>query len=292
MSKYIQSTEFEGNLVEIPIQHPGQANLVKVGLWRGQPVAIKTARPQDGALNEFYTGIADLFGASIQMPYHYVNMYRVLSVHSTLLVPHLYTIFPLDAGKYQPTHTYVEGRAALSFAELTHDGVEQFGKHMAALHAAKVNGAGCFGALVGPEAFRHQMYRSIDKLSQIPTCDDETRQYAQEVLQEWDTFPTATHFAPIMLDLDPTQYFIARGKFTHLIDIDFVVFGPPELELIALESMLPRHLADDFVRGYQRVRNFPPLAQVRPTYRLLNRLLCVQGRQPASEWTTREVLFP
>ncbi|GMA63613.1 hypothetical protein NZD89_27500 [Alicyclobacillus fastidiosus] len=292
MNEIVQPTEIMDKFVEMPVQHPGQANLVKIGLWNGRRVAMKTARRQDGSLNEFYVGISSLFNASLQVPYHYLNMYRILSVHSTLPVPHLYSTFPLEATRYQPTHAYVEGRAAVSFAELTQVGAELYGKHLARLHSVKVSGAGCTGALVTPTQFHKRLCRTIDLLSRIAAIDDETRRIAHDVLLTRDTWPMATYFAPIMLDLDPTQYFAEDGRLTHLIDIDFVVFGPPELELVALESIFPHHLSDDFIRGYRSVRDFPVLAPVRQPYRLLNRLLCVQGRQPAHMWNERETLFP
>lgn len=95
-----------------------------------------------------------------------------------------------------------------------------------------------------------------------------------------------------MLDQDPTQYFLRNGQFTHLIDLDFYVYGPPEQELVALEAQWPERLAGAFVDGYRAIRDFPTLKRVRHTYRVLNRLLCLQGRLPYTTWHDRPVLFP
>lgn len=133
------------DFVELPPQHPGQANVVCIGWWRGHRVAIRTARQQDGSLNEFYIGARQLFGLHMQVPYHYLNIYAVLRVHSRLEIPKLYSLFPHRPTAYQPTHAFVDGRAATTFDELSVAGAKAYGRHLAAIHSVQVSSAGMVG---------------------------------------------------------------------------------------------------------------------------------------------------
>ncbi|WP_206916933.1 hypothetical protein [Alicyclobacillus suci] len=283
------------NFVELSQQHPGQANVVRVGWWRGHRVAIRTARQQDGSLNEFYIGVRALFGLHLQVPYHYRNMYAALRVHSQLDIPKLYSLFPYRPTAYQPTHAFVDGRAATTFDELSISGAKAYGRHLAAIHCVRVSSAGMVGTPISPTRFHQRLANTIESFARNQTfeMDDKTRQIAFDTAQALAELPPlATAFAPIMLDQDPTQYFIREGHFTHLIDLDFYVYGPPEQELIALEAQWPEQLAGAFVDGYRAIRAFPTLKRVRPHYRILNRLLCLQGRLPYATWHDRPTLFP
>lgn len=104
---------------------------------------------------------------------------------------------------------------------------------------------------------------------------------ARELVADIGAMPVPTRAAPIMLDIDPTQFLSADDELTGLIDTDAVVLGPPELELVALEQLLDECSAAAFRAGYGPL---PVLAAVRPFYRFLCLLMEVQGDVPLAEW--------
>lgn len=104
---------------------------------------------------------------------------------------------------------------------------------------------------------------------------------AHELIRTIDTLPEPAQAAPIMLDIDPTQFLRAGPRLTGLIDTDAVVLGPPELELVSLEPLLNKRSAANFRAGYGPL---PALEAVRPHYRFLSLLMEVQGDVPLAEW--------
>lgn len=98
-------------------------------------------------------------------------------------------------------------------------------------------------------------------------------------------------FAPIMLDLDPTQFITDGTDLTGLVDLEVYAYGPPAFELCMLEYLLDAAQAADFRIGYERVRPLPDLQDVRPLYRYLGLLLAVQGRVPYEQWMNIPAIF-
>lgn len=286
------STKFPTPFTLIPAQHTGQANQVHVGNWRGTLVAIKTPRHKAGEVNPFYVGVDALFGARLTNGYHYMNMHRLLSTHSTLPTPELLTMTPYRSDRLQPTHRYTEGIAAKHYEQLSSEGAFQYGQHLARLHALRVLSPGCFGLLQPSISFHARAAKTIAMLLREFPQDTAVQTAAETAIRQLTSLPSPVHYAPIMLDLDPTQYFIHNGRFTHLIDTDFFVFGPPELELAALEIIFPETLVTAFLAGYHTVSDIPSLRIYRTAYRTLNRLLCVQGHQPFERWHDHPHWFP
>ncbi|WAH36922.1 protein kinase family protein [Alicyclobacillus dauci] len=275
-----------------PEQHPGQANFVFDGYLDRQHVVTRLPRRDHGAVAPFYDGVSSLFGSVYANAYHYRNVAQMLRVHSPLFVPELITCYPWNDGRFMPTHRYVEGRAASSYDELTESGSRAYGRFLATLHGGvSTTGFGCYGNVKGAGSWWPTVRTTIQHLLNRYDHDDATYTEARSVTECIQHLPEPARFAPIMLDLDPSQYFITNGHFCVLIDIDFYVFGPPELELIALESMYPGRLATSFRRGYESLRPFPDLSTVRRVYRLLNRLLRVRGDLPYREWHDAPALF-
>jgi hypothetical protein len=98
-------------------------------------------------------------------------------------------------------------------------------------------------------------------------------------------------FMPIMPDLRWDQFLSQQNKLTALVDLDAIVLGPRELELVLLEYLLDEKQAALFKLYYQRQHSFPDLSKVRDTYRLLLFLMNVLGEKNIATWLQQKVLF-
>ena len=92
------------------------------------------------------------------------------------------------------------------------------------------------------------------------------------------------YFSPIMPDLRWDQFLQQNNQLSALVDLDAVVFGPPEIELILLEYLLTEQQADNFKKVYQQHKMMPDLSQVRICYRLLLFLMNVLGERSQATW--------
>lgn len=131
-------------------------------------------------------------------------------------------------------------------------------------------------------AFPPRLARTIDTLTRRFHGNDPAHvAMARELVTGIGALPAPSRAAPIMLDIDPTQFLVDGEQLSGLIDTDAVVLGPPELELIALEPLLDRRGAAAFRAGYGPM---PELGAVRPFYRFLCMLMEVQGDVPLAAW--------
>ncbi|MCY0901090.1 MAG: hypothetical protein OWU32_02760 [Firmicutes bacterium] len=92
---------------------------------------------------------------------------------------------------------------------------------------------------------------------------------------------------PILVDFYAGQFVAAQGRVTGLVDTEFVVPGPPELELVILEYLLSEESAQSVRKGYESLRPFPRLRGVRPVYRMLCQVMEIHGkmtRNVALDW--------
>lgn len=279
------------NYTIVQEQHPGQANRVHIGTWRNQTVAIRVPNRTHKSVNEFYDGVQTLFGVRYVHPYHYSNMYAILAQHSTFPVPQLITLHPFSHLPIAPTHAFVQGTPCTSFATLTNNGSYIYGRHLSTLHSVKTTTYGQIGATKPARSFHHHLAETIEHLIAHYPYDGNTIETAKKAAVQARTLPSPDTFCPVMLDLDPSQYFFKDGRLTHLIDIDFFTYAPRTLELITLERLLPRHLTSAFIRGYQSIQPFPSLRSIREIYRTFNRLTCVQGEEPYPVWHDAPPIF-
>lgn len=97
-----------------------------------------------------------------------------------------------------------------------------------------------------------------------------------------DRLATCAHRLPppasgalVLADIAPWQFLLRDGKAAALIDVDAYVVGPRELELVFLEYFVDDRAARLIATGYRELGVLPPLAAVRPIYRLLGYLLTI-----------------
>lgn len=273
-------------------QHPGQANDIWIGYLSDQThVAIRLPKRTHGTVEPFYDGIKHLFGYEYGMAYHYQNMYRLLRKHSLIPIPELLSIKLPHYGDFAPMHHFVAGQPLQTFSALTPVGAHLYGQHLGHIHLLQTTTYGAFGTLQTRKPFHIHASDTIRHLISHYPYDAETKHALQKASQYQIKESPHQTYAPILVDLDPTQFFSSSGQLTHLIDIDFVLFGPPEFELVALERHLTPPLAAAFERGYSRIRRFPHLAETRSLYRALQRALCLHGNEPVTAWRDTAIRF-
>ncbi|WP_245630094.1 aminoglycoside phosphotransferase family protein [Alicyclobacillus acidiphilus] len=276
---------------ELPKQHPGQANRIFRGKRNEVPIALRVPRDRDPDAAPFYDGVGRLFGLSILSPAHYRQTHQWLTKFSPISAPRLIDIGQSDAGM-AILHEWIDGTPAADFGQLSEVGAARFGSYLANLHRAPVMGYGSWRDARPANDFWDAAVKTMRYLAETYTYkyDDATRQ----VLATMDRSRTAIQrpeMGLIMLDIHPSQFFVDRGAFTRVIDTEFIVLGPPEMELVALERMIDTRTAQAIRAGYEAVRPFPNLAPVRDFYRALNRALWIHGDEPADVWRNAPVTF-
>jgi len=96
--------------------------------------------------------------------------------------------------------------------------------------------------------------------------------------------PAPTTAAPVMLDVDATQFLSDGVRITALVDTDAYAVAPRELDFIGYEYELDAPGAAAFAAGYRTHFPLPDLTAVRPVYRYLYHLMGTQGAVPLDEW--------
>ncbi len=104
--------------------------------------------------------------------------------------------------------------------------------------------------------------------------------------------PAPTDAAPVMIDVDATQFLTDGARITALVDTDAYAIAPPALDFIGYEYELDTTSATAFAAGYRAHLPLPDLTARRPVYRYLYRLLGTQGAVPLDEWLAWPILFP
>jgi len=111
-----------------------------------------------------------------------------------------------------------------------------------------------------------------------------------DALSEAETITVDT-FVPIMPDLRWDQFLQQDGTLSALVDLDAIVYGPRELELVLLEFLLNEQQARTFIDKYQQTHSLPNLAKVRKSYRLLLFMMNVLGEKNVDAWMQAPTRF-
>ena len=134
---------------------------------------------------------------------------------------------------------------------------------------------GALGSQLGATLrFLHDRYHVRDAVAST---------YLQQALSDLHAWPHLCA-APMLLDMDASQFLHQNGEISGLIDTELYVAGPPEMELTGLEFLLSPHAAAWVRRGYEEVSPMPSLTRVRRVFRILLRMLSFQGPVPWDEW--------
>jgi aminoglycoside phosphotransferase (APT) family kinase protein len=247
-------------------------------------VVVRAPRPDLGdSGNPFWAGARQLFGLDPRDLRPIPGLHEHLRDDLGLPAPRVLATGDTNGRPWLVTE-YLPGEALPDLTDAPDALLTQLGAWLARLHR---DTSPCWGDLAGNRreplhAFPRRLAETIDTLTHRFHGDDPAfTRTARELLGEIDALPVPICAAPVMLDIDPTQFLADGERLTGLIDTEAIVLGPPELELVALEPLLDEASAAAFRAGYGPL---PDLDAVRPFYRYLSLLMEVQGDLPLAEW--------
>lgn len=245
---------------------------------------VRIPRPEMGdSRNPFWAGARLLFGLDPRDLAPIGPLHDHLRDDLGIPAPRILASGTTDDRPWLVTEL-LPGSALPDLADTSDSLVTQLGAWLARLHR---DASDHWGDLAGHRreplaTFPRRLAGTVEALTgQFHAGDAAYIAAMQDILARIAAMPTPSHAAPVMLDIDPTQFLRVDDCLTGLIDTDAVVLGPPELELIALEPLLDARTAAALRAGYGPL---PALDVVRPIYRFLALLMEVQGDPPLDEW--------
>lgn len=243
------------------------------------PLVLKVCRPDTIKHTAFWQGMNTLF--AIDFPHSLGDIqpvYQRLAEWGVLPVPHF---IASQADSFLLTR-YLPGEM-MQAGEVTAQSVILLAKQISQLHQ---HSSPSWGAFPQPKLNAKQWSLQLqDTLSQL--AENYQNNVPEALLTEalmQAAKITPKYFVPIMPDLRWDQFLSEKGRVSALVDLDAVVYGPAELELVLLEYLLDAAQAEEFSRVYQQLHTLPDLSSVRMTYRLLLFLMNVLGEQDMTLW--------
>lgn len=273
----------------VPPHHPGQASYIWAAHSPLGPVIIRTSRFSVPPDEDFWQGSLRLFGVDTRRVERLQTINRWLRPHLPWPVPQIIAEVQHD-GRTVAALERLSGAPLQAFDELSDGALEQFGAALATLHRQRFMVFGPPAALDNPAAgfplsqFPNRVRATVScLLTRFYPGDRAAWHYADRALRTLQDLPPLSA-APILLDMDPSQYLARDHAISGLVDTELYVLAPPELELAGLEFLLHRDAARRVQTGYRRDSEWPPLTAYRLPYRFLLRLLSFQGSVPWEDW--------
>lgn len=274
----------------LPAHHPGQASYV----WRIESAEgfqiVRTNRFLTPPAEDFWDGSRHLFGALTTDVTRLAVINRWLQPKLPWAVPQIHALVPFR-GRYFAVLDWISGDTLADFDHLTKDSLNTFGSALARLHQ-------CGFDVFGSPAILADVSRGIPARQFAETLIAtqtllQQRFYPEEPwAQPDDGFTFEGPMAPILLDMDPTQFLTSEGSIRAVVDTELYVIGPPQLELVGLEYLLSPAAAAAVAEGYEAIAPLPSLAPVRRPLRRLLRALSFQGPVPWATWMDWPTRFP
>jgi hypothetical protein len=251
----------------------------------------------------FWQAVQTLFGFELASHLEdYDCVYQTLAAWSPLVIPklvHSASCTTEGGVKYSGflLTEYLEGQA-LSAEQLTLKQVSQVAEHIALLHQQTSGG---FGGLfeqgeISPPLFNENRVGWKQRLKQTLLTLNQNQTIPCEAMDKIVGLVKRLNikaFHPIMLDLRWDQFLQqGGGKNLALLDLDAMVWGPRELELVLLEYLLTPEQAELFITVYTNYHDLPPNLDVeRAVYRVLLFQMNVLGESDFNRWMAHPVYF-
>lgn len=233
----------------------------------------------------FWQGMQGLF--ELRYPQEvvaYPKVYRLLESWSILNVPKLH--LARSGGQEYASVLLtqkLEGDALIS-SQVNADMAADLGSHLGHLHQQSSEFYGpLFAAGLDAQGWGQRVHSVITELAQQQAV---SLQPYEKQLDQFKRIDRASKeaFVPIMPDLRWDQFLSKSGRLHALVDLDAMVWGRRELELVLLEYLLEADWVEVFAASYQRHLPLPDLSEVRTTYRLLLFLMGVLGEVSLEKW--------
>ncbi|VAW46955.1 hypothetical protein MNBD_GAMMA04-1587, partial [hydrothermal vent metagenome] len=180
---------------------------------------------------------------------------------------------------------YLEGQG-LTAEQLTLKQMLQIAEHVALLHQHREP---YFGVLfeVGvafshrnKEAWKRNLKQTLLALNKNQNIPIERMNKTVDLVNQLSIHD----FQPIMLDFRWDQFLQLGAENLALLDLDAMVWGPRELELVILEYLLTPKQAEAFLSVYTQYHTLPNLTLARAVYRVLLFQMNVLGERDFNRW--------
>ena len=166
--------------------------------------------------------------------------------------------------------------------------VEQLARHLAGLHQ---HTQASFGPLFAPQLSGDLWGGALlETLTVLGRAENIDSVVLDKVLMQVSSIRVEV-FHPIMLDLRWDQFLVTDSGELSLIDLDALVWGPRELELVLIEYLLDQSQLNVFKAVYTQSHVMPNLDSVRDIYRLLLFIMNVLGETDLEKWMRHPVRF-
>jgi hypothetical protein len=262
------------------------AFVVKVG-------RLHTHRRED----PFWHGLQTLFGLEVQDDIRRLKLLsKMINRYSHLAIPAVRTIDNTCSAIDRP-YVIVErlqgAPADLEDEDYTKTIARQLGEHLAGLHRARFDYWGVYeGHPRFPrEEWPERLAGAMAELIKTSEGDDAAREQLPEFQERARRLSPPEHLSLVFPDLRPSQFLQHHGELVALVDIESMVVGPRELDLVAVEySLQPVHVGP-FVAGYEKHLPMPNLSEVRGVYRFAYYLIQILGETDFERWMSHDIRF-
>ncbi|RKN71918.1 aminoglycoside phosphotransferase [Paenibacillus ginsengarvi] len=266
--------------------YSGHASDVWLVKTPSREVVVRSSRMSGEPEGEFWLGCKLLFGIDPRRMEFMESSAKLLNGIATIPAPKTLAKRTIGDKQYLVVEK-MEGVPLRRFADLPDEALYTFGCWLAEVHSHSFE---VFGNLADapnePKArFHERMLATMEHLVQSEHGDSpEMNETLAAVKAEMAHLREPETCAPVLVDMDPSQFLALGGRITSIVDTEAYVLAPPELDFIGLEYVLDARSARPVLAGYASVRNVPDLSVVRRPYRFLYRLLGVQGSVPLADW--------
>jgi len=240
----------------------------------------------------FWQGMEQLF--NVELPVHlgeFDSVYQTITELSTLQIPEY--VASGSSVQDEQLFAFVLARmlpgTMVESALVDDDMVIALAEHISQLHQHQKSTWGpLHSAKLTAEQWPQRLQNTLRLLAE--------NQQAVPVKMVVEAIELATDytpetFVPVMPDLRWDQFLQHNGGLSALVDLDAIVYGPRELELVLLEYVLNEQQAMIFVEHYQRSHFLPDLSLVRKPYRLLLFMMNVLGEKNVDAWMQAPTRF-
>lgn len=262
------------------------------------PYIVKIPRAVAGRpKHPFWYGLFRLFGLHVYVDIESLKpLADFIHANTPLRVPYVRRV-DTSGEKIAKPYTIVE---RVRGEEATLDGphaeaiARGIGAHLGSLHRTRFD---YWGVFEGDPKLAHEEWpaRLADALGDLAARDVPDRAKVRARLPAMQRtardLPVPDGFTLVFPDLRPSQFLQQEGRLVALVDIDSIVIGPRELDLVAAEYMLTAPLVAPFVEGYTKFLPLPRLAEVRELYRTLWFLVWVLGENDHDRWMQHDAWF-
>ena len=257
------------------------------------PMMLKVCNSQNVNTSSFWQGMKILFDVDLPNQIDkFDQLYSKISTFSPLSIPHFMASGSVD--KDTPSSAYILAQflsgTMVEPVSIDDEMVADLAEHISVLHH---NQRATFGTVYSNGVTVSQWTNQLQDTLKIlagKQSDVISDTLLNDVLVESDRYKV-DYFVPIMPDLRWDQFLQKEGKLSALVDLDAIVYGPRELELVLLEFLLDEQQAIIFLEKYQQTHSLPDLDKVRKSYRLLLFMMNVLGEKNIDAWMQAPTRF-